>query len=121
MVAIELIWSVLRVAREFMEETALMAPEICAAVLLGFVVDARGLWQLAQKLAYNVVPSRVVVNSGVGIGVGLGVGIAAGRELAIAWICSIPMEERVFIEETVLIAFWICATVLPGLVVDDRE
>jgi len=32
----------------FITETELMAPEICAAVLPGFVVDARELWQLEQ-------------------------------------------------------------------------
>jgi len=38
----------LRVEREFMAETEVMALEICVAVLPGLVVDARELWQLEQ-------------------------------------------------------------------------
>jgi len=99
------ICSGLRVEREFIEEIALIALVICCAVLPGLVVESRGLWQLVQKSAYSVAPSRVVVISGVGIGVGVGVVIAAGRRAAIAWICSGLMEEREFIAETALMAF----------------
>ena len=40
-----------------------------------------------------------------------------GRALAIAWSC-LEVREREFMTETVVMAFCICAAVLPGFIVD---